>query len=169
MVGLSRGEPGSGLMRCASPTRLQHMADSAILKLGIGKLEAIGMKMMKRMTSNSLAAIVLLASAVTSLQSHAASENEISRARINLRCAAFYVMGFQDVQRPELKEKLSELANQNLRRAEILLGNDKPLVKKEFEAARERLSTELLADEVKADAPGFMKFMGEYCAGREQK
>jgi hypothetical protein len=107
--------------------------------------------------------ILLLFSIGISTPSSAASEDELALARSFLRCAAFYVFGSMVVTGKEVKQELETLANRNLHGAELLLEQNRPLVKTEFDAARQRFFAETATEEVKADRQGFIKFMGEQC------
>ncbi|TCS38549.1 hypothetical protein EDC30_102288 [Paucimonas lemoignei] len=117
-----------------------------------------------RLSSPIQCLIAALVLGVASSPAKAASEDDAQLARRYLRCAAFYVSGSNEVTKPELKQQLQHLANISLYSAEVLLDKDRPRVKNEFAAAREKLLAESRSDEVKADPRGFMRYMGDHCA-----
>ena len=104
----------------------------------------------------------LLLSALA-LPAAAASDDDTQLARRYLRCAAFYLFGTTGVSKQELKQQLQHLANISLYSAEMLMDKDRPLVKSEFDNAREKFLAETLSDEVKADTRGFLQYMGGHC------
>ncbi|RJG01903.1 hypothetical protein [Noviherbaspirillum sedimenti] len=109
-----------------------------------------------------LVAMLVLLSTAT-LPAIAASEDDTQLARRYLRCAAFYLFGTSGVSKPELKQQLQQMANISLYSAEVLMDKDRLRVKSEFDSAREKFLAETLSDEVKADARGFLQYMGEHC------
>lgn len=117
---------------------------------------------MKIQKSGILLAVMLIFG-TASMPAAANSEDSTALARRYLRCAAFYVFGSTGVKKPELKQQLQHLANVSLYSAEQLMEKDKPRVKKEFDAAREKFLAETLSDEVKADTRGFLQYMGNHC------
>lgn len=117
---------------------------------------------MKNPKSGLFLTIMLMLGTVT-MPAVASSDDNTALARRYLRCAAFYVFGSTGVSKPELKQQLQHLANVSLYSAEQLMEKDKPRVKKEFDAAREKFLAETLSDEVKADTRGFLQYMGNHC------
>jgi hypothetical protein len=113
--------------------------------------------------------IAILSLTAISMPVLAASEEDTDLARNYLRCASFYVFGSMSVTRPELKQQLSDLANRSLYSAELLMDKNRPVVKEEFNAAREKFLAELGAEEVKTDSRGFLNYMGEYCTALREK
>lgn len=116
---------------------------------------------MNVMTFPRLIALLLLVA--LSMPVSAASDDDVALARNFLRCAAFYVFGSTSVTGTEVKQELQDLANKTLYAAEILMDKNRPVVKAEFDIARQKFFAELSTGEVKADRQGFLKFMGEYC------
>lgn len=119
------------------------------------------MQMNIRKLCISLAIMQLLGSAA--IPAKANSEDNAALARRYLRCAAFYVFGSTGVSKQELKQQLQHLANVSLYSAELLMEQDRPKVKAEFDTAREKFLAETLSDEVKADTRGFLQYMGNHC------
>lgn len=109
-----------------------------------------------------LTAVLMLG--IAALPAKAANEEDLQLARRYLRCAAFYLSGSNEVSKPELKQQLQNLTNISLYSAEVLMDKDRPRVKNEFDAAREKLLAETQGNEVRADTRGFMQYMGEHCA-----
>ncbi len=110
-----------------------------------------------------LTAMLLALGMVTMNAAAAPSEDDTHLARRYLRCAAFYLFGTSGVSKPELKQQLQNLTNISLYSAEVLMDKNRPLVKTEFETAREKFLAETLTDEVKADTRGFLQYMGDHC------
>jgi hypothetical protein len=111
------------------------------------------------------AAVLLL---VTSSSALSVTDDDAYIARQYLRCASFYLSGSTDVSRPELKKQLQQLANSSLHSAELLMEGNRPLVKAEFDAAREKFHAETITPEVKADTRGYLQYMGEFCTRLRQ-
>ncbi|QAU35412.1 hypothetical protein [Janthinobacterium sp. 17J80-10] len=119
--------------------------------------------MQVKIRNSGMCLAIMLLLTTAAIPADAASEDNTALARRYLRCAAFYVFGSTGVKKPELKQELQHLANISLYSAELLMEKDKPLVKKEFDIAREKFLAETLSDEVKADTRGFLQYMGNHC------